>query len=114
IKGGKAKFEQASPRISQGRVDLGVQVSPDSKFVTLPSYAGNYGAGKYGSIYVYPVENIERAEVTLMFGGPACMAISADPASGSYYADGLKVFDKEGNLTKEYKLGVGQMQQLLV
>src|SRR5262245_40913422 len=28
IKDGKAKFEQSSPRIAQGRVDIGIQVSP--------------------------------------------------------------------------------------
>lgn len=114
IKGGKVRFEQSSPRIAQGRVDIGVQISVDSKFVTLPCYAGNYGAGKYGNIFVYPVENIERADVTLVFGGPSAMAITADPASGDFYADDLKLFDKEGSLKKDYKLAAGQMQQLLV
>jgi hypothetical protein len=114
IKGGKATFEQTSPRIQQGRVDIGIQVSPDSKFVTLPCYAGNYTAGKYGNIFVYPVENIERPEVALEFGGPSAMAISADPASGNFYADDLRVFDKDGSLKKQYKLGAGPMQQLLV
>ncbi len=105
IKNGKARFEQSSPRIAQGRVDVGVQVSPDSKFVTLPSYAGNYTAGKYGNVFVYPVENIERAEATLQFGGPSGMAISADPASGNFYSQGLLVFDKAGQRLNEYKLG---------
>src|SRR5205085_7981125 len=84
VKDGKAKLEQSSPRLAQGRVDIGIQVSPDSKFVALPCYAGNYTAGKYGNIFVYPVTNIERAEVTLEFGGPSGMAISADPASGKF------------------------------
>jgi hypothetical protein len=114
IKDGKATFDQSSPRIAQGRVDIGVQVSPDSKFVTLPSYAGNYGAGKYGNVFVYPVENIERAEVTLEFDGPSGMAISADPASGKFYAKGLLVFDKEGKREKEYKLDAGDVKQMLV
>lgn len=114
IRNGKAVFEQSSPRISQGRVDIGIQVSPDSKFVTLPSYAGNYGAGSYGNVFVYPVENIERAEVTLEFGGPCGMAISADPASGKFYANGLLVFDKEGKREKEYKLDAGDIKQMLV
>jgi hypothetical protein len=114
IKTGKAKFEQSSPRISQGRVDIGVQVSSDSKFVSLPSYAGNYTAGKYGNIFVYPVENIERAEATLEFGGPAGMAVSADPATGKFYSQGLLVFDKAGQREKEYKLAAGDVKQLLV
>jgi hypothetical protein len=114
IRDGKAVFEQSSARIKQGRVDIGIQVSPDSRFVTLPCYAGNYGAGKYGSVFVFPVENIERAEVTLEFGGPGGMAISADPASGKFYAQGLLVFDKEGKREKEYKLDAGEIKQMLV
>jgi hypothetical protein len=114
IKDGKAKYEQSSPRIAQGRVDIGIQVSPDSRFVTLPCYAGNYTAGKYGNIFVYPVENIERAEVTLEFGGPSGMAISADPASGKFYSQGLLVFDKGGKRENEYKLGAGEIKQMLV
>jgi DNA-binding beta-propeller fold protein YncE len=114
IKNGKARLEQSSPRIAQGRVDIGVQVSPDSKFVTLPCYAGNYTAGKYGNIFVYPVQNIERAEATLEFGSPSGMAISADPASGKFYASGLIVFDKTGKKEAEYKLGTGDIKQMLV
>jgi hypothetical protein len=114
ITDGKAKFEQSSPRIAQGRVDIGIQVSSDSRFVTLPSYAGNYGAGRYGNIFIYPTENIERAEATLEFGGPSGMAISADPVSGKFYAQGLLVFDKEGKREKEYQLGAGDIKQMLV
>src|SRR5262249_48919282 len=102
IRDGRAQFEQSSPRIAQGRVDIGIQVSPDSKFVTLPCYAGNYRGGKYGNIFVSPVENIERAEVTLEFGGPGGMAISAAPASGKFYSQGLLVFNKEGQREREY------------
>ena len=114
IRDGMARFEQSSPRIAQGRVDIGIQVSPDSKFVTLPSYAGNYGAARYGNVFVYPVENIERAEATLEFDGPGATAISADPASGRFYAGGLLVFDKDGKREKEYKLDAGEIKQLLV
>jgi hypothetical protein len=114
IREGKARFEQSSPRIAQGRVDIGIQISADSKFVTLPCYAGNYGAGKYGNIFIYPVENIERAEATLEFDGPSAMAISADPESSKFYAQGLLVFDKEGKREKEYKLGAGEIKQILV
>jgi hypothetical protein len=114
IRDDKARFEQSSPRIAQGRVDVGIQVSPDSKFVTLPSYAGNYGAGRYGNLFVYPVQNIERPEVTLEFEGPSAMAVSADPASGKFYAGGLLVFDKDGKREKEYKLDAGEVKQMLV
>jgi hypothetical protein len=114
IKDGKASFEQASPRLAQGRVDIGIQVSPDSKFVTLPSGPGNWDAGKPNAILVFPVDNIEKAAVTLVFAWPGTMAISADPATGNFYAGDLSLFDKAGLLQKEYKLRVGQMRQMLV
>ena len=118
VRDGKARYEQTSPRIAQGRVDVGVQVSVDSKLVTLPTYAGNYGA-PYGGVFVYPVENIEQPLVTLAFGGPAGGAVAADPASGKFYGHSghenqWLVFDPSGKVQGTYDLGTKALKQILV
>jgi hypothetical protein len=108
---GRLKFEQSSPRIAQGRVDVGIQVSPDSKRVCLPCYAGNYGAGKPGAIFIYPVTNIEKAEFVL---DPGAMAIGFDPVAGHLYGQALRLYAQDGKLLKEYMLGGGDFRQNLV
>jgi hypothetical protein len=111
IADGRLRFEQSSPRIAQGRVDIGIQVSPDSKRVCLPCYAGNYGAGKYGAIFVYPVTNIEKAEFVL---DPGAMAVGFDPVTGYLYGQALRLYSQEGKLLHEYMLGGGDFRQNLV
>jgi hypothetical protein len=112
VKSGKARLQQEGPRIAQGRVDIGIQVSVDAKFVALPSYAGNYGTN-YG-VNVYPVENIERPEAVLQFGGPCGMAFAADPRGGKFYAEGLLVFGQDGKRERAEKLDAGEVKQILV
>jgi hypothetical protein len=99
-------------------VDVGIQISPDSKRVCLPCYAGNYGAGKYGSIFVYPVGNIEKEEFIL---DPGCMAVGFDPKGGYLVGEGgpqsgqtLRLFDAKGQLRKDYKLETGGVLQMLM
>jgi uncharacterized protein (TIGR03066 family) len=118
VQDGKLTYEQSSPRIAQGRVDIGVQVSPDSNQVCLPCYAGNYGAGKYGAVFVYPVGNIEKEAFVL---DPGCMAVGFDPKGGYLYGEGgpqsgqiFRLFDARGQLRKDYKLGTGGVLQMLV
>ena len=110
IKNGKASFEQASQRISQGTVSIGIQVTPDSKYVMLPCFPGNYG-GK-GNL-IFPVGDIQTEAFGLLVRGEDGMAISSDPVSGNFYSGGLISFDKEGTKQKEYKLGLGKIQQIL-
>jgi hypothetical protein len=122
IVGGKAKFEQEGPRIAPGRVDIGIQVSPDSKFVSYPCYPGNpkTGGRGQGNIAVYPVQNIERPEVTLSSSGkPGTMAASSDPKSGKFYAfninsSSLLVSSSEGQMESTYGLKIGRIKQMLV
>jgi uncharacterized protein (TIGR03066 family) len=118
VQDGKLTYQQSSPRIAQGRVDVGIQISPDSRRVCLPCYAGNYGAGKYGCIFVYGVGNIEKEEFIL---DPGCMAVGFDPKGGYLLGEGgpqsgqtLRLFDANGQLRKDYKLGTGGVLQMLV
>jgi uncharacterized protein (TIGR03066 family) len=108
---GKLKFDQSSPRIAQGRVDIGIQVSPDSQYVCLPCYAGNYGAGKNGAIFIYPVTNIGKEEFVLE---PGAMMIGFDPVGGYIYGQSLNLYTLKGQLLKQYQIGGATVRQNLV
>jgi hypothetical protein len=113
---GRLKFEESSPRIAQGRVVAGIQVSPDSKYVCLPSGGGNYGVN-YGT-YIYPVANLQKAEFTLEQGAYP-EAVGFDAAAGQVYSqnfnNNLIVFSDTGLKEKEYKVPPGgDVRQYLV
>jgi hypothetical protein len=105
---GKLKYQETSPRIQQGALGAGIQVSPDSKYVCLPSGGGNYGANY--STYVYPVTNVKKPEFTLE-SGPYPQAVGFDPAAGWVYGQGngheLILFTATGIKKKEYKIEDG-------
>jgi hypothetical protein len=112
IDGTSLVHEESSPRIAQGHVE-GICVSPDSKFVCLPSGGGNYQgmpnhppAAAY-STYVYPVTNLNRPAVSLRSGAYP-NAVGFDPRTGNLYthnhAKQLMVFTAGGVLQKEYAL----------
>jgi hypothetical protein len=102
----KLKYQETSPRIQQGALGAGIQVSPDSKYVCLPSGGGNYGLGY--ATYVYAVANLKKAEFTVESGAHP-QAIGFDPAGAWVYAQGgdksLMLFSFTGVKKKEYKIG---------
>jgi DNA-binding beta-propeller fold protein YncE len=105
---GKFRAEEASPRIAQGAVAAGIQVSPDSKLVCLPCGGGNYGARPSYSTFVYDMKTFKKAEFTLEQGAYP-QAVGFDPAGGYIYAQNhdhpLIVYSYTGIKKKEYKLG---------
>src|SRR5207302_9681798 len=72
IDGQELKFEEASQRIAQGRLE-GVDVSPDGAHVCIPSGGGNYGGkglpdiGSYGT-YIFALRNLARPDGVLRQG----------------------------------------------
>jgi hypothetical protein len=113
---GKLRYEEVSPRIAHGHVAIGVQVSPDSKLVCLPSRNGNYVSKGYG-VYLYPVTTFQKAEL-LLDPGPHPAAVAFDPVAGSIYASGaggpFTVFTPTGIPKKSYKVPGNEPRQYLV
>src|SRR5262249_22602968 len=103
---GKLKYQETSPRIQQGAIGAGIQVSPDSKYVCHPSGGGNYGAGY--ATYVSPADTVKTAGFP---GGPGAspQPWGFAPAGGWVYAQGgdksLMLFTFTGIKKKEYKIG---------
>lgn len=81
IEGQSLIADQTSERIAQN--GQGICVSPDSKYVCLPSGGGNYGA-TYGT-YVYAVGNLSKPEITLNSGAYPRL-VGFDPAGKLVYA----------------------------
>src|SRR5207244_3562524 len=118
IADGKLTFEESGQRIAQGRIVAGIQVSPDSKFVCIPSGGGNYNQGLKNhpearpySTYVYPVENINKPAFVLEQGAYP-HAVGFDPAARLVYSNNhdhhLIVFGATGIKKKEYHWGGGR------
>ena len=95
---GKFKFEEASPAVIKGVVGVGVQVSPDSKWVCLPN-GGNYATP------IFSVDSLAKPECTLE-QGPYPQAVGFDPAAGLVYTHTpehvLALFTLGGIKKKEY------------
>jgi hypothetical protein len=113
---GKLRYEETSPRIAHGHVAVGVQVSPDSKLVCLPSRNGNYVSKGYG-VYLYPVTTFQKSEL-LLDPGPHPAAVAFDPVAGYIYASGaggpFTVFTPTGIPKKSYKVPGNEPRQYLV
>jgi S1-C subfamily serine protease len=108
-----AEYEEAGPRIGQG-AKVGIQVSPDSAYVCLPSGGGNYRISEnhpdlpnYGT-YVYPVTDLKKPAFTL-HQGPYPTAVAFDPARDRVFSQNhdhpLIVFNAGGVKQKEYEFG---------
>ena len=113
VRGPKLTFEEVSPRIAQGRWQ-DICVSPDSKYVCFPSGGGNYGVN-YGT-YIYPVENIQAAALTIQTGAYP-QVFGFDPKGGYLYGQGekqLMIFDAEGVKRKEAQMDSPGVRQFLV
>ncbi len=114
---GRLGLEESSGGVTQGRIDSGITVSPDSKWVCFPSYVGG-GAQppKNYTLSVFAVGDLKKPAFVLDPGGTA---VGFDPAGGYIYAQNLRLFDYGGKFLKEYRLGSGPpmitvMGQILV
>jgi S1-C subfamily serine protease len=116
IDGTKLVPEQSSGRIAtNGQC---IVVSPDNKYVCLPSGGGN--AGNYSTL-IYPVTDLAGPRLAVTAGGYP-RALGFDPRAGLIYAQNfshqLIIFDPSGIKIKEYALGqpgqAGQVKQMLV
>jgi len=115
IEGQNLVYEQSSPRIAQN--GQCIELSPDSKYVCLPSGGGNYGASPSYSTFIYSVKNIETAALTIP-GGAYPRAMGFDPKRGTIYAQNhgssLIIFTDKGIKQKEYAIpGAGEVRQIL-
>jgi predicted Zn finger-like uncharacterized protein len=116
IDGPTLTYEESSPRIAQGRTE-NIQISPDSAYVCLPSGGGNYDAGNSYSTFIYSVDNITKAALTINQGAyPLCVGF--EPRGGAIFSQNhdkqLLVFNKTGIKLKEYNVGQGEVRQYLV
>jgi hypothetical protein len=124
VKGTEVRYEESTPRIAQNgqRID----VSPDGRYVCLPSGGGNYGSGQPGhprvasySTYVYEAGTLSRPAFTVESGAYP-QAAGFDTKAGLVYAQNydssLIVFTANGIKLKEYKFGRGgrDVRQFLV
>jgi predicted Zn finger-like uncharacterized protein len=103
--------EESSERIApEGR---GVVVSPDGKYVCLPSRGGNSGPPA-NATFVYEVGDLKRPALSVEHGAPPA-AVGFDPRGGRVFANGagmhLLAFDLRGVKQKEYRLSVSRLEQ---
>ena len=103
IDGNKLVEHQTTERIAQN--GQRICLSPDSKYVCLPSGGGHYGAGY--STFVYPVDNLAKAEFTIDSGAYPRL-VGFDPAAKLVYAQNhdtqLIVFTNTAIRKADYKL----------
>src|SRR5262249_38297744 len=79
IQGNTLRFDESSARIATN--GQAIEVSPDSKWVSLPAGGGN---GPGYSTFVYSVTNLSSAALTIE-GGAYPRAMGFDPKAGYVY-----------------------------
>ena len=110
INGPDLTYEEMGPRIGQN--PQRIEISPDSKYVALPSGGGNYNisdhpqVGSYGT-YVYKVTDLLMPVITLASGSyPRTLAF--DKEAGKLYAQNYErtviTFTPKGLKEKEYEI----------
>jgi hypothetical protein len=107
------ELEDSSPRIAQGAIRGGIQVSPDSKYVCLPTGGGNYGVAKDHpphkpySTYIYPVEDLKKPAFAIHQGAYP-QVVGFDPVARKVYGQNggtpLIIFGAAGVRQEEHKL----------
>jgi hypothetical protein len=122
LDGTKVEFEEASPRLLQGRFE-GICLSPDGKYVAAPVGGGNYPIGGEArtpyATYIFSTLSFEKPLVTLQQGAYP-IALGYDVKSGFLYGHNFEyaliVFDTEGAKLKQFKVGGGRggVRQFLV
>jgi hypothetical protein len=106
--------EEESPRIAQN--GQGIHVSPDGKYVCLPSAGGNYGGladhpeiAPY-STYVYAADNLRRPAFAVASGAYP-RVVGFDPVGGYVFAQNSKVpllvFSPTGEKKHEFTFDKG-------
>jgi hypothetical protein len=109
IDGDNLLEEESSDRIAQN--GQRINVSPDGKFVCLPSGGGNYGipgapGTKPYSTFIYPVEDLKRPALTLASGAYP-RVVGFDPKGGHIFTQNfqtpLLVYSSTGIKQKEIK-----------
>jgi DNA-binding beta-propeller fold protein YncE len=115
VEGDTLHYEQSSPRIAQN--GQAIEVSPDGKWVALPSGGGNYGATPSYSTFVYSVTDLSNPALTIN-GGAFPRAVGFDPKRGYIYANNhtnpLMIFTSKGQKLKECTLpGTGNAREFV-
>jgi S1-C subfamily serine protease len=115
ISGTRISADQTSARIAQN--GQSIAISPDSKYVSLPSGGGNYGAGTY-TTFIYSVTNLSQPQI-MVSSGAYPRAMGFDPIAGLIYTQNhdkqLLIYDPSGVRLKEFTLGpTGDVKQFLV
>jgi hypothetical protein len=97
-------FDEMGPRIGNG---FNISISPDSKFVCMPSPSAKSLEGKAYTTTIYPVANLKKPECVLESGAYP-ITVGFDSKGGWIYAQNseypLLVFTSGGVKKKEYKL----------
>jgi S1-C subfamily serine protease len=123
VEGTGLALDEMSPRIAQN--GQGIAVSPDGKYVCLPSGGGNYqGLPNHPEVrpystYVYAVDNLRKPAFTLHQGNYP-RAVAFDPKAGAIYAQNfenqLVLFSPTGVRRQEHPLSErgDEVKQFLV
>jgi S1-C subfamily serine protease len=115
IDGTTLAFEESSGRIAQN--GQAVEVSPDSKWVALPSGGGNYGTQEPYSTFIYSVTRLSDPVMTI-HSGAYPRAMGFDSKRGYVFANGngnqLIIYTLKGLKLKELSLnGAGDAKQFV-
>jgi len=105
VEDGKIVYDDQGGRLGQGAHGAGLQLSPDCKFVCLPTGGGNIG--KNYTTIIFPVADLKKPECSLE-SGPYPKAVGFDLAGGWIYTQNidhpLMLFTQTGVKKKEYKI----------
>jgi hypothetical protein len=120
VDGQNLTFEEAGPRIIQGRFN---NICVGEEYVAAPAGGGNYGIDNLKAAYatyLFAPGNLKTPALTLPSGAYP-MAVGFDKSAGLFYAQNsekqLIIFDKDANKLKEYSLAPGRgidVRQFLV
>ncbi|MCI0685319.1 MAG: hypothetical protein L0Y71_24740 [Gemmataceae bacterium] len=117
LKSGTLKVEEVGPVIASGRRGSGLMVSPDSKWVCLPTGGGNitglpfHPAAKNYPTFVYPIKNLKKPDFALELGGypevvgfdPAAKLVLAQSADFPLIVCGTTGIMQQGHRLKDVR-----------
>lgn len=116
---GFLNYTDNTPKIGSGSMGAGIQLSPDSKYVCLPTGNGNVkdlkghpAIGPY-STYVYATSSLAKPAFVLEQGAYPS-TVGFDPSTGQVYTQNTRftfmVYTREGMKKKEYRVGSGRRE----
>jgi predicted Zn finger-like uncharacterized protein len=108
-------YEESSDRIAQN--GQAIEISPDSKYVCLPSGGGNYDPSGPYVTFVYSARNLSKPEIRLR-SGAFPRTVGFDPKKGYIYTQNMRnplvLFTSNGIKQKEYAIpGASDVKQIL-